>query len=148
MRRPDTAGVKRFARVAAVLALTAGVAGAESFGVQAGLRAGNGFGLHAGAYARLTGFGPVQVEGRGTWDQTFGTSARTEVGADALVSVNLLLARPYAGLGVSVPLSGGGGVGVHTTLGARFSLPGPLSGFAEGNFGRQNVYRAGVVLRF
>jgi len=134
--------------MAAGAVLTAGVAGAESFGVQAGLRAGNGFGLHAGAYARLTGFGPVQVEGRGTFDQTFGSSARTELGADALVSVNLLLARPYAGLGLAVPLSGGNGAGLRTTLGARFSLPGPLSGFAEGSFGRQNVYRAGLLLRF
>lgn len=148
MRRPDTAGVKRLARVAAVAALMMGAAGAESFGVQAGLRAGGGFGLHAGAYARLTGFGPVQVEGRGTLDQTLGSAARTEVGADALLSVNLLVARPYAGLGLAVPLSGGSGVAFRTTLGARFSLPGPLSGFAEGSFGRQNVVRAGVLLRF
>ncbi|SMB94705.1 hypothetical protein [Deinococcus hopiensis] len=148
MRRPDTAGVKRFTGMAAVAVLTAGVAGAENFGVEAGLAAGGGFGLHAGAYARLAGFGPVQVEGRGTVDKTFGRAGQTEVGADALVSVNLLLARLYGGLGVAVPLSGGNGAGFRATLGARFSLPGPLSGFAEGGFGRQNVYRAGVLLRF
>ncbi len=128
----------------ALAALTAGAAGAETFGVQAGVSTGSGLGLHVGAYGRVAGFGPVQAEGRGTLDLHRGG---VEVGADALLSVNLLLARPYAGLGLAVPLSGGG-MGFHTTLGARFGLPGPFSGFAEGNFGSRNVYRAGLLFRF
>ncbi|WP_231557295.1 hypothetical protein [Deinococcus sp. YIM 77859] len=130
----------------ALAVLATGGAGAERFGVQAGLSVGGGFGLHAGAYGRVAGFGPVQIEGRGTVDLQ--TGRQIEVGADALLSVNLLLLRPYAGVGLGVPL-GGGGTGFHTTLGARFGLPGPFSGFAEGNFGTgKNVYRAGLLLRF
>ncbi len=131
----------------ALTALSAGVAGAESFGVQAGLAGGGGFGLHLGAYARVAGFGPVQAELRGTFDRSFTGGGETRVGADALVSANLLLLRPYAGVGLALPLNGGG-AGFQTTLGARFGLPGPFSGFAEGSFGGRNVYRAGLLLRF
>lgn len=138
--------MRQLKTVLALAVLSAGLAGAEGFGVQAGLSVGGGFGLHAGAYGRLAGFGPAQVEGRGTVDLK--TGGQIEVGADALLSVNLLLLRPYAGVGLGVPL-GGTGTGLHTTLGARFGLPGPFSGFAEGNFGTgKNVYRAGVLLRF
>ncbi|GBF05389.1 hypothetical protein DAERI_040149 [Deinococcus aerius] len=137
--------MRRLKTVVALAALTAGAAGAETFGVQVGAAAGGGLGLHLGAYSRVAGFGPLQAEGRGTLDLRRGGA---EVGADALLSVNLLLARPYAGVGVGVPLSGGGSFGFHTTLGARFGLPGPFSGFAEGNFGSRNVYRAGLLLRF
>lgn len=145
MTLPDTLGMRQLRKALALAALTAGVAGAETFGVQAGLAAGGGgVGLHVGAYGRVAGFGPVQVEGRGTLDLR---RSGTEVGADALLSVNLLLARPYAGLGLAVPL-GGGGAGLRTTLGARFGLPGPFSGFAEGNFGSRSVYRAGLLFRF
>lgn len=145
MTLPDTLDMRQLKAVVALAALTAGVAGAETFGVQAGLAAGGGdLGLHIGAYGRVAGFGPLQAEGRGTLDLRRGG---TEVGADALLSVNLLLARPYAGLGLALPL-GGGGMGFHTTLGARFGLPGPFSGFAEGNFGSRSVYRAGLLFRF
>lgn len=130
-------------------ALTAGTAGAERFGVQLGLGAGTGgVGLHAGAYGRLAGFGPAQLEARGTFDRALSGSGGTQIGADALVSVNLLLARPYAGVGVAVPLGGGGGAAFRTTLGARFGLPSPFAGFAEANFAGRNVYRAGLLLRF
>ena len=132
----------------AFAALAAGTAGAERFGVQLGLGAGGGgVGLHAGAYARVAGFGPAQLEARGTFEQALRGSGGTRVGADALVSVNLLLLRPYAGLGLTLPL-GGGNTAFRSTVGARFGLPGPLSGFAESSFGGQNVYRAGVLLRF
>ncbi|WP_040382244.1 hypothetical protein [Deinococcus apachensis] len=134
-----------FKTVMALAALTAGGASAETFGVQFGVASGGGLGLHVGAYTRVAGFGPIQTEGRGTLDLRQGA---TEVGADALLSVNLLLARPYAGVGVGLPLGGGGNFGFHTTLGARFGLPGPFSGFAEGNFGSRNVYRAGLLFRF
>lgn len=133
----------------ALAALMAGTAGAERFGVQLGVGAGaGGVGVQAGAYARVAGFGPAQLEARGTFEQALGGSGGTRVGADALVSVNLLLLRPYAGLGLSLPLGGIGGSALRSTVGARFGLPGPLSGFAEGSFGGQNVYRAGVLLRF
>jgi hypothetical protein len=126
----------------------AGTAGAERFGVQVGLGAGaGGANLHAGAYGRLAGFGPAQLEARGTFDRALSGSGGTQIGADALVSVNLLLARPYAGVGVGVGL-GGGGAAFRTTLGARFGLPGPFAGFAEANFAGRNVYRAGLLLRF
>jgi len=129
-------------------ALLAGTAGAERFGVQVSVGAGaGGVGVQAGAYARVAGFGPAQLEARGTFEQALSGSGGTRVGADALVSVNLLLLRPYAGLGLSLPLSGGG-TAFRSTVGARFGLPGPFSGFAEGSFGGQNVYRAGLLLRF
>ncbi|WP_264776555.1 hypothetical protein [Deinococcus aetherius] len=136
--------MRRLKTVVALVALSAGVAGAEQFGVQAGI--GN-LGLHVGAYSRVAGFGPVQTELRGTFDRGLTSGGETRVGADALLSVNLLLLRPYAGLGVGLPL-GGGGASFQTTVGARFGLPGPFSGFAEGNFGSRNVYRAGLLLRF
>lgn len=135
----------------ALAALATGTAGAERFGVQVGLGAGaGGVGLHAGAYGRVAGFGPAQLEARGTFEQALGGSGGARVGADALVSVNLLLLRPYAGLGLSVPLGGEGRsrAAFRSTVGARFGLPGPFSGFAEGSFGGQNVYRAGLLLRF
>ncbi|WP_245872923.1 hypothetical protein [Deinococcus planocerae] len=137
--------MRRLKTVVALAALSAGVAGAETFGVQAGV--GNA-GLHLGAYSRVAGFGPVQTELRGTFDRSLTGGGETRVGADALLSVNLLLLRPYAGVGVGLPLGGGSGASFQTTLGARFGLPGPFSGFAEGNFGSRNVYRAGLLLRF
>ena len=86
-------------------ALLAGTAGAERFGVQLGVGAGaGGVGVQAGAYARVAGFGPAQLEARGTFEQALSGSGGTRVGADALVSVNLLLLRPYAGLGLTLPL--------------------------------------------
>ncbi|EYB69705.1 hypothetical protein DEIPH_ctg002orf0014 [Deinococcus phoenicis] len=141
--------MKRLGTVLLLAALMGGAAGAERFGVQAGVTAGGGnLGLHAGAYGRVAGFGPVQTEVRGTLETSLRGQGGLWVGADALLSVNLLLLRPYAGVGVTVPLGSVSSTSLHTTLGARFGLPGPLDGFAEGNFGRQNVYRAGVLFRF
>ncbi|MBB5235445.1 hypothetical protein [Deinococcus budaensis] len=141
--------MKRLGVGMALAALAAGTAGAERFGVQLGVGAGGGgVGVQAGAYARVAGFGPAQLEARGTFEQALSGSGGTRVGADALVSVNLLLLRPYAGLGLSLPLGGAGNTALRSTVGARFGLPGPLSGFAEGSFGGQNVYRAGLLLRF
>ncbi|WP_272975888.1 hypothetical protein [Deinococcus geothermalis] len=141
--------MRRLGMAMVLAALMTGVASAERFGVQAGLAGGSGsLGLHVGAYSRVTGFGPLQTEVRGTVDSALYGPGGLQVGADALLSVNLLLLRPYAGVGVTVPLNAGSGTSLHTTLGARFPLLGPVQGFAEGNFGRQNVYRVGALLRF
>ncbi|MBB5295943.1 hypothetical protein [Deinococcus metallilatus] len=139
--------MRRLKAVMVLAALMTGAAGAERFGVQAGVAAGGGLGLHVGVYGRVAGFGPVQAELRGTLDRTLSGQGGTRVGTDALLSMNLLLLRPYAGVGLSFPLNATGTT-LHTTLGARFPLPGPLDGFAEANFGRQNVYRVGAVFRF
>ncbi|MEW6421299.1 hypothetical protein [Deinococcus geothermalis] len=140
--------MRRLGTVMVLAALTTGVAGAERFGVQAGLAGGSGsLGLHVGAYGRVAGFGPLQTEVRGTVDSALYGQGGLQVSADALLSVNLLLLRPYAGVGVTVPLSSGS-TSLHTTLGARFPLLGPINGFAEGNFGGRNVYRVGALLRF
>ncbi|MEF2279206.1 hypothetical protein V3W47_12930 [Deinococcus sp. YIM 134068] len=140
--------MRRLRTVVTLAALAAGTAGAEQFGVQVGYSSVPGnFGVHLGGYGRLTGFGPVQAEWRTTLDTPLGGSGTTEVGADALVSVNLLLLRPYGGVGVAVPLDSSGPY-VKTTVGARFSLLGPFSGFAEGNFGRGTAFRVGALLRF
>ncbi|GAA5511551.1 hypothetical protein Dcar01_00262 [Deinococcus carri] len=148
MTLAHTLSMKRLGKVMVLAALLGSAAGAERFGVQAGVTGGSGnLGLHAGAYGRVAGFGPVQTELRGTLDTALLGQGGLQVGADALLSVNLLLLRPYAGVGVTVPLNSGT-TSLHTTLGARFGLPGPFDAFAEGNFGRQNVYRAGVVVRF